>query len=46
MLEETFWVLRTRNELLSIFDRLYLMTHVLAGDRKGVIFLSFASSFI
>ena len=29
-----------------IFDRLYLLAHVLFGDRKGVIFLSFDSSFM
>ena len=28
------------------FDRLYLMTHVSSGDGKGVIFLSFDSSFM
>ena len=31
---------------LSIFDCLYLMIHVSSGDRKGVIFLSFDSSFM
>ena len=29
-----------------IFDRLYPMTDVSSGDGKGVIFLSFASSFM
>ena len=33
-----------RNEISFIFDRLYLLTHVSPGDRKGVIFLSFDSS--
>ena len=28
------------------FDRLYLMTHVSFGDRKGANFLSFDSSFM
>ena len=31
---------------LFIFDRLYLMTHVLSGNGKGVIFLSFDGSFM
>ena len=29
-----------------IFDRFYLMTHVLSGDGEGVIFISFDSSFM
>ena len=29
-----------------IFDLLYFMTHVSSGNRKGVILLSFDSSFI
>ena len=29
-----------------IFDRLYLVTDMSYGDGKGVIFLSFASSFM
>ena len=40
------YVLCMRNELFFIFDQLYLMTDVSSGDRKGVIFLSFDSSFI
>ena len=44
MFEESFSVLPMHNGLFSIFDQLYLMTHVLPGDEKGVIFLAFDSS--
>ena len=44
--EETFCVLHVRNELFLIFNRLYLMTHVLSGGGKGIILLSFDSSFM
>ena len=37
---------RMRNEIFSIFDRLYLATDVSYGDEKGVTFLNFASSFM
>ena len=46
MFEKAFCVLRMRKELFFIFDRLYLVTDVSYWDGKGVIFLSFASSFI
>ena len=46
MFEEAFCVLRMRNELFFILDWLDLMTHVSSGNGKGVIFLSFGSSFM
>ena len=46
MFQEAFCVLRMRNKLFFIFDRLSLMTHVSSGDGKGVIFLNFDSSFM
>ena len=46
MFEEAFCVLCMRNELFRIFDWLYLLTDVSYGDRKGVIFRSFAGSFM
>ena len=46
MFEEAFvhYVCATRFSF--IFDRLYLMAHVSSGNGKGVIFLSFDSSFM
>ena len=46
MFEGAFCVLRMLNELFSIFDWLYLITDVSSGDGKGVIFISFDSSFM
>ena len=46
MFEEEFCVLRMRNDLFFIFDRLYLLTYVSSEDGKSVIFLSFDSSFM
>ena len=46
MFKDAFCVLPMLNELFLIFDRLYLMTHVSSEDGKGVIFLSFDSSFM
>ena len=46
MFEEACFVLCMRKDLFLIFDQLYLMTHVSSVDGKGVIFLSFDSSFM
>ena len=46
MFEEAFCVMRMLKELFFIFDRLYLVTDVSYGDRKGDIFLGFASFFM
>ena len=34
------------HRVFSIFDRLFLMTHVSSGEGKGAIFLTFDSSFV
>ena len=46
MVEEAVCVLRIRKKLFSFFIGWYLVTDVSYGDGKGVIFLSFASSFM
>ena len=46
MFKEAFCVLHMHNKFFFIFDWLYPIIHVSSGNGKGVIFLSFDSSFM